>query len=1070
MKQRVCLVAAAIVLAILLFSAPSGLAIEHNFIEDFWMSVLKDPVHTTAWWDTEAQELKLYPFVPTIMGTYNTSGNAWSVAIDGQWAFVADEASGLRVIDISDPVIPTLTGTYDTPGSARGVAVDGDRVFVADGDNGLQVIDVSDPASPALLGTYNTSGSAWGVAVSGSRVFVADNLSGLQIIDISNPANPILVGTCDTPGMARSVAISGYRAFVADYGNGLQVIDISDPSTPTLVGTCDTPGSACGVAVSGYRAYVADFGSGLQVIDISDPATPTIEGNYPITGYAWSIAVSGDRAFLACDYAGLIVIDISDPASPTLVQTCNTPGAALGVAVSGTRSFVADYDSGLQLIDISDPAIAIVGIRALTPDIARDVGVSGSYAFVAGYNSLKAIDISDPTNPSNVGICGMPVITLGVTIAGDYALVPELYSGMQVIDISDPAYPAIIGTCDTPGEANCIAVSGTCAIVADGSAGIQVIDISDPTNPTIVGTCDTPGDARRVAVSGDKAYIADGYSGFQVIDISDPAIPVLAGSCLTGYLDGVTVSGDHAFVGDCDYGLQVIDISDPTNPIIVGIYETPGCATRVAVSGDYAFVVDLSSGLQVINISDPTSPALVGSYGESFASGLAVSGEHAFLAAGSSGLAVIQAFQSEFNTDDNTGRSLVVAALDDTIVAASLLTTQTAGMTWELSADHGVSWQEFPSNGSRARLSVPGTDLMWRSTHAWTAGGINPTVSQLEIDWLYRFPLIEAVTDVGNDQGRQVRIGWTRSGNDFVGASQQIIEYTIYRRIDAGAMTCEEAPAAVSREAAATDPEIATMLTAGWDYVTAVPADADDEYSVVVSTLADSTIFDGQHWSVFLVRARTATPGVYYQSCPDSGYSVDNLEPNVPEGFAVAYNTGSGNELTWNESEDEDFRYFCIYRSASYNFTPNDENRVDMTTVTTWTDPEYDGGQVYYKITAVDFSGNESDPVSPGTVTSIDEPVIPQMYCLYQNVPNPFNPNTTIRYDVATGGGQVTILIYDVSGRLLRTLVAGKQTAGQKTAVWDGRDDHGRGVTSGVYFYRLEAPGYNKTLKMILIQ
>jgi hypothetical protein len=239
---------------------------------------------------------------------------------------------------------------------------------------------------------------------------------------------------------------------------------------------------------------------------------------------------------------------------------------------------------------------------------------------------------------------------------------------------------------------------------------------------------------------------------------------------------------------------------------------------------------------------------------------------------------------------------------------------------------------------------------------------------------------------------------------------------------------------------------------------------------VVVSTLADSTIFDGQHWSVFLVRARTATPGVYYQSCPDSGYSVDNLEPNVPEGFAVAYNTGSGNELTWNESEDEDFRYFCIYRSASYDFTPNDENRVDMTTVTTWTDPEYDGGQVYYKITAVDFSGNESDPVSPGTVTSIDEPVIPQMYCLYQNVPNPFNPNTTIRYDVATGGGQVTILIYDVSGRLLRTLVAGKQTAGQKTAVWDGRDDHGRGVTSGVYFYRLEAPGYNKTLKMILIQ
>ena len=274
----------------------------------------------------------------------------------------------------------------------------------------------------------------------------------------------------------------------------------------------------------------------------------------------------------------------------------------------------------------------------------------------------------------------------------------------------------------------------------------------------------------------------------------------------------------------------------------------------------------------------------------------------------------------------------------------------------------------------------------------------------------------------------------------------------------------------MSATTAATDPEIAAALAEGWDYVLTVPADAQDEYAVVVPTLADSTIAEGQYWSVFRVRARTATPGVYYESYPDSGYSVDNLAPGVPEGFVVAYNTGSGNELTWKESEDEDLRYFCIYRGTSPDFTPSAENRVDMTATTEWTDPEYNAPGVYYKITAVDFSGNESDAASAGTVTAATVPVTPERYRLYPNVPNPFNPTTSIRYDVPVGGGEVTLRIYDVSGKLIRTLVDGPETAGEKTVTWNGTDTQGRSVVSGVYFYRLQAPGYEKTLKMTLVQ
>ena len=222
-------------------------------------------------------------------------------------------------------------------------------------------------------------------------------------------------------------------------------------------------------------------------------------------------------------------------------------------------------------------------------------------------------------------------------------------------------------------------------------------------------------------------------------------------------------------------------------------------------------------------------------------------------------------------------------------------------------------------------------------------------------------------------------------------------------------------------------------------------------------------------YTTFFVRARTATSGVYFDSRPDSGYSVDNLAPAVPQGFTVAYETGSGNQLGWDPCEDEDFDYFRVYRSSEIDFTPNPGNLVDATTASSWTDPTYDSRDVFYKITGVDFSGNESDAASAEPATSV-EPIVPDGFALYQNVPNPFNPTTVIHYDVPAGGGRVTLRIYDVSGRHVQTLVEGVQQEGRKSATWNARDSSGRRVASGVYFYRLVAPGFEKTRKMVLLQ
>ena len=73
---------------------------------------------------------------------------------------------------------------------------------------------------------------------------------------------------------------------------------------------------------------------------------------------------------------------------------------------------------------------------------------------------------------------------------------------------------------------------------------------------------------------------------------------------------------------------------------------------------------------------------------------------------------------------------------------------------------------------------------------------------------------------------------------------------------------------------------------------------------------------------------------------------------------------------------------------------------------------------------------------------------------LQQNVPNPFNPQTTIRFELAEAG-PVTLAVFDAQGRRVATLARGFYAAGEHAAAWDGRDATGRPVGSGVYLYRL---------------
>ena len=94
---------------------------------------------------------------------------------------------------------------------------------------------------------------------------------------------------------------------------------------------------------------------------------------------------------------------------------------------------------------------------------------------------------------------------------------------------------------------------------------------------------------------------------------------------------------------------------------------------------------------------------------------------------------------------------------------------------------------------------------------------------------------------------------------------------------------------------------------------------------------------------------------------------------------------------------------------------------------------------------------------------------VPKAHHLAQNYPNPFNPETTIRYDLAKAG-KVRLIVYALNGQAVRTLVDEKRPAGRYSVAWDGRDDAGRAVASGVYLCRMAAGDYRMVRKLVLVR
>ncbi len=176
--------------------------------------------------------------------------------------------------------------------------------------------------------------------------------------------------------------------------------------------------------------------------------------------------------------------------------------------------------------------------------------------------------------------------------------------------------------------------------------------------------------------------------------------------------------------------------------------------------------------------------------------------------------------------------------------------------------------------------------------------------------------------------------------------------------------------------------------------------------------------------------------------------------------------------LTWHtESELSTFGYYLYRKSgAEEPFLRLNDNIIQSHGSSTtpadysFTDADISPHQKYtYKLEEVNVNGSVSSKHL--TTVQVDN-IIPATCFLNPNYPNPFNPSTTISFGL-TNEGDVQLTIFNIQGKVVRQLVNEKRSAGTYYVTWNGKDEKGTPVTTGLYFYRLKTPFFSKVKKML---
>ena len=662
-----------------------------------------------------------------------------------------------------------------------------------------------------------------------------------------------------------------------------------------------------------------------------------------------------------------------------------------------------------------------------------------------------------------------PGTVVDLALVGDFAYVAAWTSGIQVVDVSDIGAPVLAGNTSLPGEARRVVAYGGRLYVASGNGGLQILELGNPVSPTVQGTFATD-IADDVEVVGSYAFLIDAY-GLKVINVSNPSSPTLTGS-LDLYGRRIVVEGNYAYITTSTDGLLVVDVSIRSNPRLVHTVETTSRLRGLAVGGDQLYVCGEEDGVLIADISSPLSASFINQLSLPLdASAVEVIGSRAYVACTTEWFepGSLELLDVSLPSSPTLIESVALSdwahpfAIADGIayIPVGSMLTSGGGISFvdisetpppeppvaiiaEMGGEVNVGEDlQFSSNSTGDIVSYlwdfgdGSTSTEMNPVHAFSTGGIfevTLTVSgpvgedsvQILMTVFSVAPQVLTVRDVPLDQGGRVFMDFRRSMYDDTGLTLADI-YSIQRLHDDQ-----------------------------WINVGSLGAYGENEYTAEVLTYVDGVE------TQFRVIAHMGEGN--FASNVVAGISTDDIAPAVPAD--LAWGTGQ-TSLVWSPVSDEDLAFYRVWGCDEPEFHPG--AALEVATVTSVSiDLETPHSFRYYFVTAVDHFGNESE-AAEAAISVSGIPVSPMPMVKIQAHPNPFNPQTVVNF-VNPRAGDVSLVVYDIQGHLVRTLLSESLDAGEHSRVWDGRTDDGHRAASGVYFARMVAGDDVAIVKLMMVK
>lgn len=1084
---------------------------------------------STAYVSTGRSGVRIYDvtnFRFTFTGSILDDAPTWLAVSRGQ-LIVSLGPDGVSRYDVTNPAAPFSSGSYAPGETIENVAFVDTFVaaFVSD-DRSLLLFEPNRLNAGPIFALGITDGVR-SLYSAGQKIYVGTAESGINIADIVLPQSTALLGFLEANDFRyQATKLRNDTAFVAMFSDGVAMVDLSQPGNPSLLSNFETTNSAFLARPYRDRIVVSEFGSGVGIYDFAGNETARI---FLTNGIINETYVDGTILYVSAGRVGLVSVDMTNPDAPVILDTIPALPAGAGVSsVDVDGNLMAIGEGGnVRLIDVTNPSDLILLGAYSTNEPMFDVEVKGTTVYgLKQTEGLLILDATDPASPDSFGVVPLekPVdqIWWKMEREGDllYAVRRATFldapGALNILQIGSALEPVLLQSIATRGRGGIFDVDQGVIALGEERDGLEVFTSLEQHALGVSGFAATRSRISAMHVSDDLILVGD-YDGnlYSYAIFSGDSLArqssfflgarifniVARGNLVYVNLNresviefeiqpdgslrtfrtivdliqprGLAFDGSFLYVGAGTEGLRIYDVtSDVFRLVEVGSYTTNG-----TVEGDLALAradvvyLDEESDLAyvlasrrladahffAIAVNNPASPQFISSFSSIETAALAryfdcvVADGFAYLAKRAAGVDVLDLRNP---LEPVLHQELRLVGATDLVYASGFLFVARGTRGYQVLDVRNTALIQTlfskPAAGSMQHIDLIGSRILLGNESGISLFGqkianvdeIPPflTIGVLPSPWITSYLDIVVVASEQLNEKPRVTFEMGDVDSTLFVLTQDLTNSVYHSTLRLSQIG------------------LGNVRASGED-LAGNKSEAIKGFAVRKARGARGGTISPDTGSVQVkIPAGTPTPESFVYLMP-----IDENDTNGPGPLERgARMVGSMQQLWLGPLERS-------VEVEAWDLLPGgDPGQVPVAHY--WTGDEWMAVPTFW-----DRETGRARATIPGSgafaiAWKAEGPTFPSPPVVWHgNRPNPFNPSTRLLFTLPERG-HVSLEVYDIAGRRVRSLADRAYPAGNHAIDWDGTDQSGRPVASGIYFARFASGGVERSSRMTLIR